>query len=89
MRAHFPAQKEFNEALATLGVSFDSLDEQCASLAGEAWKRYRQTGGPRQRLIPDFLIAAHVSLDADRLVTRDRGFVRRYFPRLRVLDPAA
>ena len=89
VRAHFRTQEEFNEALATLDVSFDPLDAQCAALAGEAWKRYRQKGGPRARLIPDFLVAAHASFRADRLLTRDRGFTRDYFPQLVILDPAA
>jgi predicted nucleic acid-binding protein len=89
VRAHFPTQKEFDGALTELGVSFDLLDAECAALAGETRRRYRGEGGPRNRLIPDFLIAAHASLRSDRLVTRDRGFLRRYYPRLRVLDPTA
>jgi predicted nucleic acid-binding protein len=47
VRAHFPAQKEFNEALATLGVFFDSLDEQCAS-----W-RVRPGRDTAKRVDPD------------------------------------
>ena len=87
VRAHFPAQREFDQALAALGVAFDALDAECATVAGETWRRYRKEGGPRTRLIPDFLVAAHAGLRADRLVTRDRGFFRRYFPGLRVFNP--
>ena len=54
---------------------------------GKAWRHYRREGGSRTRLIPDFLVAAHASVRADRLLTRDRGFARRYFPRLVVIDP--
>jgi len=37
-------------------------------------------------LIPDFLVAAHALKQADCLVARDRGYLRRYFPSLRVLE---
>lgn len=88
VRAHFPGGEAFASAMSTLGVAFDACDEETASLAGEAWKKYRQEGGRRTALIPDFLIASHASVRADRLLSRDRGFTRRYFRRLLLLDPS-
>ena len=38
--------------------------------------------------MPDFLIGAHAAKQADRIAVIDRGYLRRYFPRLRVLRPA-
>ena len=51
-------------------------------LAGEIYSSYLTNGGKRGRIVPDFLIASHAYHHADRLLTRDNGFNRSYFPKL-------
>lgn len=51
--------------------------------AGRAFLRYRRRGGVRHRILPDFMIGAHALVSGARLLTRDHGFYRDYFPRLR------
>jgi predicted nucleic acid-binding protein len=80
-------QGRFRESLSALAISFSSSSLESAQLAGSIFKGYRREGGPREHLIPDFLIGAHAQTHADRIAAVDRGYLRRYFPRLRVLKP--
>lgn len=72
--------------LETLGIRFDPINAYTAFEAGQLFKRYRQEGGPRSNLIPDFLIGAHALHQCNRLAAVDRGYLRRYFPTLNLLS---
>jgi hypothetical protein len=87
LRAFFSAEREM-ETLIEAGVDFDPFDRGVADLAGEMWREYREHGGKRSRLLADFLIASHAQTRADVLLTRDRGFARRYFRDLELRSPA-
>jgi predicted nucleic acid-binding protein len=77
----------FKDSLETLGIIFHSTALESAQLAGRIFKEYRREGGPREHLVPDFLIGAHAQQQADRIAALDRGYLRRYFPRLKILKP--
>ena len=76
------------EALGRLNLEFSALTVEAALEAGIAWRSYRQHGGARTRVTADFLIGAHALCQADRLLSRDRGFYRSYFKRLPIMDPS-
>jgi predicted nucleic acid-binding protein len=81
------SEDQFHQSLEALGISFSPMSLKAAQLAGRTFKEYRRQGGPREHLIPDFLVAAHASEQADRIAAVDRGYLRRYFPRLRLMRP--
>lgn len=73
--------------LSQLAISYDAITPAAAHLAGLTFKRYRQSGGPRMHLVPDFVIAAHAQIQANRLAANDRGYLRQWFPDLHLLAP--
>ncbi len=79
--------EDLHSRLEALGVEYDAITPASAFVAGEIFKAYRREGGPRAHLIPDFLVGAHALHQAGRLAARDRGYLRRYFPKLRILAP--
>jgi predicted nucleic acid-binding protein len=85
----FSPAADARKAMERLGIDFSALTLETALEASKAWKAYRKQGGQRTLVAADFLIGAHALCQADRLLTRDRGFYRAYFKRLTIVDPTS
>lgn len=83
----FGAAPSFDEFLSDWQLEFVPSSRQSSAMAGEHFAAYLQRGGRQGRIVADFLIGAHARLHADRLLARDRGYLRDYFTDLRVIDP--
>ena len=85
----FPNDRLFAQAMTQLQISFSPMTANAASQAGHLWRSARERKLPRhERVVADFLVAAHAAECADRLLTRDRGFYRAHFKGLSLLDPS-
>ena len=78
----FPNRAELDATLGRIGAATSTIDSQIAFEAGLRFMRYRQAGGPRKRILTDFLIGAHALVAAEAFLTRDRCFYSTYFPEL-------
>jgi predicted nucleic acid-binding protein len=87
--ARFGSTDAASAALQQLRVRYVPIDASGANLAGAIWWAYRKAGGTRNRIVSDFLVGAHASTHADRLLTRDRRFYRGPFRELKIVDPTA
>lgn len=84
---HFSAQPECDEFLAENEIRVEPLSPAAHFRASRAWREYRRRGGTRTRILADFLVGAHGELQANRFLSRDRGFYSKLFPGLHLVDP--
>ena len=54
-------QEMFQATLVGLGIVFTPTSLEAAQLAGKIFRQYRREGGPREHLVPDFLVGAHAA----------------------------
>ncbi len=56
--------------------------------AGKAFHEYLRRGGARTGVLPEFFIGAHAAAAGWRLLTRDGGRYRSYFPEVPLVAPS-
>ena len=65
----------------------EGLPWPAAFAAGAAFRKYRKSGGGRDRVLPDFLIGAHAVIRDYAILTRDPKGYRSYFPTVQLITP--
>jgi predicted nucleic acid-binding protein len=83
----FPSIETFETAFEDAGVTFVPIPRTALFLAGKAFVRYRNSGGVRTGVLPDFFIGAHAQVEGLPLLTRDVRRYRNYFPTVTLIAP--
>jgi hypothetical protein len=87
LHTHNTAGPHIDAFLQKLGVQVLDLTRPAAQLAAIAFRSYRQRGGTKTGVLPDFFIGAHVQAEGYRLLTRDAGRYTSYFPKIKLICP--
>ena len=83
----FDAIEDLEAALPIDLYRREDLPYEAGYLAGKCFLRYRRAGGLKRSPLPDFYIGAHAAVAGYRLLTRDAGRYRTYFPNLELIAP--
>lgn len=79
--------EEVDELFAAMEIELEEIPREALFLAAKAHLSYRRRGGSRSSGLPDFFIGAHAQVAGLRLLTRDRGRYRTYFPGVELITP--
>ena len=83
----FDRIEDLDRAVPVDDLVREPLPCEAAFLAAKAFVAYRRRGGVGRSPLPDFYIGAHAAVRSYRLLTRDVGRYRTYFPSLDVTAP--
>ena len=87
LSAYPTEHKLLDKFLVTLSIEVLDLTRPAALLAGQAFRQYRQSGGTKTGVLPDFFIGAHAEAEKFKLLTRDAGRYKTYFPKIKLICP--
>ena len=79
--------EDLDEFVDRASLRREAMPTAALFLAGKAFRSYRQAGGSRTGVLPDFLIGAHAAVRGHALLTRDRGRFATYFPTIALIEP--
>jgi predicted nucleic acid-binding protein len=83
----FETEATLVEKLEPFGLVRERIPSSALFLAGKAYLRYREGGGSRTGVLPDFFIGAHAQVARLPILTRDTRRYRNYFPGVELISP--
>jgi predicted nucleic acid-binding protein len=83
----FSTFEALDQTIADLGLVMIELPRPALFLAGKAFAQYRQRGGTKSNVLPDFFIGAHAAVSRFPLLTRDTARYTSYFASVTLIAP--
>lgn len=85
--SHRQTQSQIDDFLKDAKVAMKHLDTSAALAAAKAFLQYRQRGGGKTGVLPDFFIGAQALTEGWTLLTRDAARYKTYFPKIKLICP--
>ena len=85
--SRFTRIEDIDVLLESVDIVVAEMPRSALFLAGQVFKAYRDRGGPRTSVLPDFFIGAHATVVGAPLLTRDPRRYRSYFPTIELVTP--
>ena len=87
LNTHESTAAQADAMLDDLGIAICDLTRESARIAARAFGQYRNRGGNKSGVLPDFFIGAHAQAEGWTLLTRDAARYKTYFPKLKLICP--
>ncbi|MCG8602540.1 MAG: type II toxin-antitoxin system VapC family toxin [Verrucomicrobiales bacterium] len=78
---------EVDAITSQMGLQFLEIPKDGLFCAAKAFAKYRNSGGTKNFVLPDFFIGGHAESSSIPLITRDATRYRTYFPDTNVISP--
>jgi predicted nucleic acid-binding protein len=83
----FPTIESLDHFVADVDLKIVPIPRAAIYLAAKTHRRYRQSGGTRTSVLPDFFIGAQAAVLKTVVLTRDARWFRTYFPTIELFSP--
>jgi predicted nucleic acid-binding protein len=79
--------EDLEDFASGIGLVHAPMPKAALFLAAKAFRQYKDAGGTKTGVLSDFFIGAHAAVEGVRLLTRDEGRYRTYFPTVELISP--
>lgn len=87
LSSRYSSMENLDEFIQGIGLQITPIPKRALFLADKAFANYRQSGGTKSGVLPDFFIGAHAAVADVPLLTRDKRRFGTYFPTVRLISP--